>query len=347
MSEYVIDGFFITQRITGTQRYAYEIVGELDKLVEKNKLQILVPAWTDKLPEYENIEVVRFGKHKGIAWQQIDLMRYLKKNKKQGIFLNNVFSLSYPHGIITIHDVCYKANPQFYYTFRDKISMLWHRLNYWCAARSNMKILTDSEFSKSEIIKYYCVSPERIYITHNGWQHLKRIHFADDTFERYDFLSPGNYYFSMSTLGANKNFRWLLHAAKKDPDSIFAIAGGGKLKGAAEAEGFVNLPNIHFLGYINDEDAKTLMANCKAFLFPTLYEGFGIPPLEAAACGCKRIILSDTPCMHEIYTDNAAYIDPKDYGATDFCSNIVFCKTDELLDNYSWRSSAQKILTIL
>lgn len=62
MSEYVIDGLFLTQRITGTQRYAYEIVGELDKLVEKNRLQILVPVWADKLPEYQNIEVVKYGK---------------------------------------------------------------------------------------------------------------------------------------------------------------------------------------------------------------------------------------------------------------------------------------------
>lgn len=249
MSEYVIDGLFLTQRITGTQRYAYEIVGELDKLVEKNRLQILVPAWADKLPEYKNIEVVKYGDHKGIPWQQIDLMRYLKKNKNQGIFLNNVFPLFYPYGIITIHDVCYKANPQFYCSLRDKFSMLWHRINYWCATRSDMKILTVSDFSKSEIIRYYSVNPERIHITYNGWQHLNRTAFANDTFERYNFLSPGNYYYSMSTLGANKNFRWILHAAKNNPDAVFAIAGGGKLKGAAEAEVIEAVKNpaiVHF-----------------------------------------------------------------------------------------------------
>lgn len=347
MSEYVIDGLFLTQRITGTQRYAYEIVGELDKLIEKNRLQILVPTWLDKLPKYHNIEIIKYGNHKGIIWQQIDLIRYLKKNKKQGIFLNNVFPLLYPHGVITIHDVCYKVNPQFYCSLRDKLSMLWHRLNYWRAAHSDMKILTVSEFSKSEIIKYYSVSPERISVTYNGWQHMNGTNFANDTFEEYNFLSPGNYYFSMSTLGANKNFRWILHAAKNNQDTVFAIAGGGKLKGAAEAEGFVDLPNIHFLGYVSDEDAKTLMANCKAFLFPTLYEGFGIPPLEAVACGCKQIIVSDTPCMHEIYGDNAVYIDPIDYKKANFCFNNDFCNTDELMNKYSWHSSAQNILMLL
>ncbi|MBQ7981100.1 MAG: glycosyltransferase family 4 protein, partial [Oscillospiraceae bacterium] len=312
------------------------------------ELEILVPLSAENVPDYKNITVVRYGKRNGILWQQLDLARYLRKNKKQGIFFNNVLPLLYPHGIITVHDVCYKANPRFYSSLRDKLSMLWHRLHYFFAAHSKMLILTVSEFSKSEIIKYYKVDADRIKVIKNGWQHMENIVDAEDTFEKYSFLRSDNYYFSMSSLGANKNFKWILYCAKNNPDSVFAIAGGGKLKGTAEAEGFVNLPNVHFLGYVSDEDAKTLMAHCKAFLFPTLYEGFGIPPLEAVSCGCSRIIISDTPCMHEIYGNYADYIDPNDLN-TDLkglISDNSF-DTKQILHKYDWKKSAYELLEVL
>lgn len=346
MYKYVIDGLFLTQRITGTQRYAYEIVNELDKLTDKGELCILVPESAEKLPEFENIEIVRYGSRSGIMWQQTDLARYLKKNKAKGIFFNNVFPLAYPHGIITLHDVCYKVNPKFYASLRDKLSMLWHRLNYWCAVHSEMAITTVSDFSVSELAKYYKVKADRVKVIRPGWQHINKTAFSEDTFERYSFLKPQGYYFSMSTLGANKNFKWILYAAKNNPDETFVIAGGGKLKGAAEAAGFSSLPNVHFLGYVSDEDAKTLMANCKAFLFPTLYEGFGLPPLEAAACGCRQLIVSDTPCMHEVYGDNAEYIDPKDFSFSGLSKLTKQCDAS-LLDKYSWKKSAEKLKALL
>ena len=85
------------------------------------------------------------------------------------------------------------------------------------------------------------------------------------------------------------------------------------------------------------------MANCKAFLFPTLYEGFGIPPLEAIACGAPRIIVSDTPGVHEIYGDNAEYIDQTDYKNAKITESKI-CVSAEILEKYSWKKSAEKLL---
>ena len=226
------------------------------------------------------------------------------------------------------------------------MSALWHRLNYWRAAHSNMNILTDSFFSRTELGKYYKVAPKRVTILYCGWQHMERIVAATDTFEKYPELRKGEYYFSMSTLGANKNFKWLLYAAKNNPEVQIAIAGGGKLKGAAEAEGFTNLPNIHFLGYVSDADAKTLMANCRAFVFPTLYEGFGLTPLEAVSCGASSIVVSDTPCMHEVYGDNAEYIDQTDYENANIAESRKWV-LEELLEKYSWKKSAEKLLSLM
>jgi len=347
MADYVIDGLFLTQRITGIQRYAYEIVRELDKLVKKDEIILLVPKSAKNLPQYENINVIRYGifdgknKLSGMLWQQIDLAIFLARAKAKCLCLTNFFPFFYANGVVVIHDVCYKAHPEFFKTSYMGLSILRHKINYWRAAHSKIKIVTDSDFSKSEIIKYYHINSERINVIYCGWQHINRITASQSTFERYPMLKGKDFYFSMSTLSANKNFKWILYAAKNNPDKIFAIAGSGKLKGAAEAMGFIDLPNIHFLGYVSDEDAKTLMSECKAFLFPTLYEGFGMPPLEAIACGCKTIVVSDTPCMHEIYGDFAAYIDPHNFkfifdDRIDARNNF-----EELLGRYNWKESAK------
>lgn len=346
MSKFVIDGLFLTQRITGIQRYAFELTLELDKIVPPGIVEIVVPLDAALTVEYENIKIIKYGRLSGIPWEQIDFARYARKSKAECICLTNVLPLSYPKGIVTIHDVSYKANPQFFTSIRDRLSALWHRLNYWKAARSNMTIVTVSEFSKKEIEKYYKVPEERIKIIYNAWQHTARITALEDTFERYPQLRKGNYYFSLSSLAANKNFKWLLYAAKNNPCEQFAIAGGGKLKGVAEASGFKNLPNIHFLGYVSDSDAKALMAGCKAFIFPTLYEGFGIPPLEAVASGAERIIVSDTPCMHEIYGDSAEYLNPLDYDNAGI-SNSTRKVSADILNKYSWKESAERLWSIM
>lgn len=346
MYKYVIDGLFLTQTITGIQRYAYELTHELDKIVPPHTIEILVPKNAELSSDYQNIKLVRYGSLHGILWEQINFAHYAQRNKANCICLTNVLPLLYAYGIVAIHDVSYKVNPQFFTSKRDRLSALWHRLNYWRATHSSMKIVTVSKFSKSEIIKYYRMNPERITVIYNAWQHMNRIKAASDTFERYPQLAKVSYYFSMSTLAANKNFKWILYAAKNNPDEQFAIAGGGRLKGAAEAEGFAELPNIRFLGYVSDEDAKTLMANCKAFLFPTLYEGFGIPPLEAVACGAPRIVVSDTPCMHEIYGENTEYLNPRDYQVR-LQIPLNRQEVNNNLKKYSWKESAEKLKTLL
>lgn len=204
-----------------------------------------------------------------------------------------------------------------------------------------------SEFSKSEITKYYGVPASKIDVIYNAWQQMERAVPDETVFAQHPELKPGEYYFSMANLLKNKNFPRVLRAAKAKPDAVFAIAGGGSLAAEAERLGLADLPNVRYLGYVRDGTAKALMAHCRAFLFPTLYEGFGIPPLEAAACGAPQILVSDTPCMREVYGDCAAYIDlntnPGDVDAV----TPATAPTAALLARYSWAKSAEKLLRIL
>lgn len=336
--KYAIDGLFLTQRITGIQRVAFELVKALDKIVDKNDIVIIAPDTELADIELTNISIVKYGKVKGIAWQQFCYAYYLWKNDLHALCLTNILPLFYRHGMIMLHDVSYKANPHFFSSKRDCLSAIWHRINYYLAAKSTMTILTVSNFSKSEIKKYYSVSDNRIHVIYNAWQHMDSVRVSEEVFKKNPEIKKGNYFFSMATMAPNKNFKWIFNSAKNNPDKIFVIAGGGKLS----VEG---LNNLIVLGYVTDEDAKALMGNCKAFIFPTFYEGFGLPPMEAIASGAPKIIVSDTPCMREMYGDYACYLDPCNYLSW-IVRDSVKCPR-ELLNQYSWSESARLLHSLM
>ncbi len=120
----------------------------------------------------------------------------------------------------------------------------------------------------------------------------------------------GAYYFSMANLLKNKNFPWVLRAAKAKPDAVFAIAGGGSLAAEAERLGLADLPNVLYLGYVSDGAAKALMATAEPF--------FSRPSMRASASRRwrpppavrRRSLSAIRPCMREVYGPCAAYIEP-------------------------------------
>lgn len=340
-----INGRFFAQRVSGIQRYSIELLAALDEIIAPGKVEVVVPPGT-VTPVYKNIAVVHCGALRGFLWEQLDYPRYLKANHRRGLCTCNTMPLLGYHGLVVLHDVCYRARPDFYTDLRGRLSAAWHCFEYKQIAQKAEHIITVSEFSKSEIMRYYGVAPLRISVIYNAWQQMARITADESVFAQYPQLQKGQYYFSMANLLKNKNFPWVLRAAQNAPDAMFAIAGGGSLVKEAQALGLANLPNVVYLGYISDGAAKALMAHCKAFLFPTLYEGFGIPPLEAVACGAPRILVSDTPCMREVYGTHADYIDlTTNTGNVDDVA--VGRDPAPLLDQYSWAQSAQRLAWLL
>lgn len=353
MKQYAVDGAFFAQRLSGIQRYSIELLAALDKLAPAGMVEVIVPAalaaGQDKLPRYQNLKLVFFGSRTGFAWEQLDYPRYLKQSGRRGLCLCNVIPLRGFAGIAVVHDICYKARPDFYTSPRDRASAAWHCLQYRLIAKRAEKIITVSEFSKSELVRAYRIPPEKITVIYNAWQQMERVAPDEGIFAREPALHKGAYYFSMANLLKNKNFPWVLRAAQNAPGELFAIAGGGSLQKAAGELGLAGLPNVKYLGYVSDGEAKALMANCKAFVFPTLYEGFGIPPLEAIACGAPRVLVSDTPCMREVYGPYASYIDlaANRGDVNDVAPGEKADQAAGVLERYSWQKSAQKLLALL
>jgi len=336
MRRVIVNGrFLLRSRVTGVDRYARELLQELDNRISSGEIELAIPSTVKQIPEYKNIKVSSVGKLTNQLWEQISFPAYVRK--KRGIALNlcNVAPLRTP-GIVCIHDVKIKARPQDF----SKKFLLWYTILFANACKKAEKIITVSEFSKKEICKYYKVDPNRIVVIPNAWQHFQRIGFDNTALQKYE-LPKGDFFFSVCSLEPNKNLRWIAESAKMNPEKTFAVAGAVNKKVFSEGLGFECPDNMRLLGYVSDEEAKTLMRDCEAFLFPSFYEGFGIPPMEAISAGCKNVMVSDTEVMHEVYGSDVDYIDPMK-------PSVLIMKTNEkgktVLSNYSWKTSSEKLL---
>ena len=337
--KYIINGKFFTQKITGVQRYAREIINELDKITQQGEIIIAIPQKCNDIPSLDNIDVKRIGKLRGLLWEQIDLPLFAKKHNATIINLCNSAPYFRPD-IVTIHDVKIKAHPEFF----SKKFRVWYSILLKREITKSKKIITVSNFSKKELQKYYKIDNSKIVVIPNSWQHVNRIKYDYNALTKYGLQSK-KYYFAMSSFDPNKNFKWIAEQALKNPSDIFAISGSINKHVFSNNSSFTFPQNIRLLGYVSDEEAKTLMKECKAFLFPSIYEGFGIPPLEAMAAGCSNIIVSDIEVMHEIFDEEVLYVNLNNL-------NYIFPTSKnsshfKTLNRYSWKDSAKHLKKVL
>lgn len=330
-------------RQTGAQRYAREIVNCLDSISKLGEISIAMPEGNWDIPSYKNISVKQVGPFKGIKWEQITYPLYLIRKRGVGLNLCNVAPILKPD-FSTIFDMKIKSHPEFFsLKFR-----WWYRLLFLNQTLRCKKIFTDSEDARKELLKYYPHTNDSIIIpAHGSWQHFERIKYDENTLQKFE-LTKGEFFFGMGSLEPNKNFRWVAEIAKRNKYSMFAIAGSLNEKVFSNGLGFDCPNNMKLLGFVSDEEAKTLMRDAKAFLFPSFCEGFGMPPLEALSAGCPNVIVSDIPVMHELFEKNAIYINPNEYDYNlDILLSGFSCDALRVLDKFSWEKSAQIIYNAL
>lgn len=349
MKKIIINGLKLSEKdkITGIQRYSKEIILRLDKLLEnENELEVYYAykAGAQNLiispEELRNIKTIPFKCKNATIANLFSFPRFVKK-KKAAVCSFTHEILRSKNNISTIHDIR---------TMVDKHDKLSFRIYCNLMFKVNKKfakyIVTVSEYQKRLISEKLNINPDKIIVIPNGWEHIKDIDSDMSIFNRVSGLIVKNYYYALGSIAPHKNFKWILEVAKRNPDEIFAIGGAKDLSKWKEV--FNEIPkNVYFLGYVNDAENKALMSNCKAFLHPAKFEGFGIPPLEALACGAQ-IIISNATCLPEIYGDCAHYFNPDDYEVnleSTLCEKVAPAKG--LLDKYSWDKIAIKWLELM
>ena len=337
----VIDGLFLRFPINGIPRYCAEVVKSLDELLSEENLDVTLCYPSDvndeKLPQLKNIKFEKLGGKVSKGWNFIYAEPYARKKKALYIELASHGSI-YKNTIVCLHDI----RPLTWDVEHDGATKkLNYKINFGLVARNAKLIVTVSAFCKKEISAYYNIPESKFRITPLGWEHLKRIPDMADPPKEQDF------YFTIGSMAPHKNFEWVINTAKNNPESKFLIAGGVDPKIWNYQADFSAAQNVKFLGYISDEEMKWYMQHAKALLFPSFYEGFGIPPLEALALGTP-VIASDIPVLRETFGDTVHYMDPMDYNTNlDALLQEPVEPADKVLEKETWKNAAEFWLGII
>lgn len=345
---YAISGLFLTRPVTGMERYAIEVTRRLDLQLdpECETAYLVVPPNTQHDFQLQNIEVVEVG-HRlrgnlgGYLWEQLWFTQFLRKRDAQGYLPLNFVPASRPDVVVTIHDGNALSHPEFYPTVKKRLYRQLASTLIRVARRRTRRVLTVSQSSRDELVELCGFDPRFVDVAAPGLEHLPS---APGQTVRTDL--PSEFYFALSSATYNKNFEWVLEAAANNPHAEFVIAGAGDFRAVLESRGSsAPLTNIRHLGYVTDDERNVLYATCTAFIFPSRYEGFGLPPLEAACLGAP-VIVSDIPPMREIFGHDFRYVDP-DKPAVDLQAVTNTPNIDDLRARYSWTDTAAKVLAHL
>jgi glycosyltransferase involved in cell wall biosynthesis len=231
----------------------------------------------------------------------------------------NLAPLRYPRNVVVIHDVAALRHPEAY----SRPFVEYHRRVLPRLARDALCVITVSEFSRGDLIEALGASPERVAVIPEGVDE-RFLAGADPAAARARYGLTAEYALAVGTVSARKNLGSLAPAAQalaaNGIELVIAGSDRGYLRGAA--------PGLRRLGYVDEELLPGLYAGAAALAMPSGYEGFGLPCLEAMACGTP-VVAASRGALPETCGDAALLVDPAD--ADGFAQALVAAATDEQL----------------
>jgi len=351
-----INGRFLSQCMTGVQRFATEIVKAMDRQYGQAKdadgvdIVLLCPPDVATIPDLRHLEVRRVGVLRGQLWEQIELPHHAR----DGILLSlaSVGPVSHRRQVVAMHDASVYANPEnFTHAF-----VAWYRFLWPLLGRRAARIVTVSKFSRQELARYGVTAADRIEVVPNGADHILSQPADPAIFGRHK-IAPGNYVLSVGSLSPNKNFGLVAEAfGLLGRAGISLVVAGGVNRRIFAGHGQEALQRATFVGRVGNRELRALYEQALCFVFPSLYEGFGLPPIEAMACGCPTIV-AKTSSLPEVCGDAVLYCDPSD--AADLAAKIKRLMDDpatraDLKDRgrrhaerYTWERAARKMMDLV
>ncbi len=264
--------------------------------------------------------------------------------------------------VVTIHDCIHLMFPQY---LPSKLAYVYAKGSMWSATRKADRVLTVSQASKRDILRFFDIPPEKVEVIYNAID--ERFLGPADTIrmdltrQRYQLDHPFVLY--VGNIKPHKNIERLVAAfaiaRRTGPDDLKLIIIGDELSKYPVLRQSVHRhkldKHVRFLGFQPQETLAAFYRLARAFVFPSLYEGFGLPPLEAMACGTP-VVTSNVSSLPEVAGDAALLVDPRDSDA--IAGGIVRAATDETLRaeliakglararDFSWKQSVAKIHAI-
>lgn len=351
--------------IQGIEIFSKNIVSSLSKMKNQED-ELIIFSSNDTpdflfFPEIKTIKMKSFrNKYLKNVYQQFFLPFLLKSYKVDILFSpSSVAPFFYLKKVVVIHDCAYDR----FNEFENIFSKFHFKLMFYGAKYFSKNIITISNFSKEELIKLYRIKPEKINVIYNGVPYLPKVtqEFNKSVVQKFKIDSP--YFIYVGNTRPRKNLIGLLKSfsifLEKFPNYKMVLSGKidnrfididkeikkNKLEGS-----------IIMTGFISEEEKVALYCNSSALVFPSYYEGFGLPILEAQSLGVP-VLTSNTSSLPEVGGNGALYVDP--YDIEDIAKGmerIAFDKDcrDKLITNgyqnikrFSWDITARKTLELI
>lgn len=351
----------VAQR-TGTENYSLFLIRALLKLDTRNRYRLYfnTPPAPDLFPSADNVEMrcmpfPRLWTHLRLSWE-------MATRPPDVLFVPaHVLPLFHPRrSVVTVHDLGYLYYPQAHTRWARE----YLRWSTCYNARSAAHAIVDSHATQRDLLQHCRAAPERVSVVYPGCDSDVALYSAAETaaiLERYRIPSP--YVIYVGTLQPRKNIGGLLDAfaqvAARGGAAHLAIVGkqGWLYESLYAHVRRLGLEGrVHFTGYVPQEHLSALLQGAQAFVLPSLYEGFGLPVLEAMACGTP-VICSNAGSLPEVAGDAAVLVDPQDTGQLTQALVRVLGDAEMRRDltqrglrqakRFSWEQCARQTLEIL
>ena len=355
-----------TTQPTGTEHYACQLIRHLIALDQANRYRLYfnAPPPEGLFPDLAHVEerVIPFPR----LWTHLRLSLEMLQAPPDLLFVPaHVLPLIRPRRtVVTVHDLGYLYYPEAHTPFARwylDISTRWN-------ARVATLILADSVATQRDLVRFYGTPLDKIRVVYPGpGQELSPARDPEALARvRQRYGLPARYMLYVGTLHPRKNLERLVQACHRLcqgypgpllPHLVIAGKKGWLYEALYRQIGLLGLQGrVHLPGYVPQEDLPALLSGAQAFLLPSLYEGFGLPVLEAMACGVP-VICSNVSSLPEVAGDAALLVDPLDVQAiTDAMARLLAHDTlrQELVERglaqaarFSWLRCAQEALAVL
>lgn len=373
----LMNAYQMTGEITGTDRVAFNVLRHLQKLDAQNEYVVICREHSTYIPGIiaaSNFKV-RFAEDRTEprAFRMVSrVYRLLKRILLERPDLYFSFhNLSAPlikscPTIVSNLDIIPVVFPDLYYD--HPVQRYLHLMLIQRATRVGDRFISISEFSKDQLVRRFGVDPSKVLVVYLGIEE-KFARIEEDRVlrklkEKYGL--PSRYILTMGSTEPRKNLVAAVKAYSRFPQKLRQEVGlvviGRPWRGRAISPFLSTLPlteaeagGIVLLGYVEDDDLPGLYSAADVFLYPSLYEGFGLPPLEAMACGTP-VVCSNTTSLPEVIGEAGILVDPNDPGA--MAEQLVRLLTDrsarEALaakglahaKRFSWEETTQRVLQV-
>lgn len=362
-----IDAHVLGDKSGGNETYYRNFIDTINKFLDKDDEVILLLANKEEAEkinkkQIENIKTIVFKNKNPLIRYLYEIPTLVKKYNIDVLHTQYYAPLvKNCKLVVTIHDISYEHFPDYF----SKVELIRNRLWIWYSSKIANAILTVSEYSKKDISNRYSINQNKIFVTHLAASEIYKkvdIKLVEETKEKFEI--NGDYLLTVGNLQPRKNMIRLINSyvelkTNNQNFNLKLVIVGKKAWKSDKIFERVNSANLNneiiLTDYVSNEELVSLYNGAQIFIYPSIFEGFGLPVIEAMACGTP-VITSNVSSLPEVAGDSALLINPYDYN--DITNKIIeLYRNNELIENlkikgevrakeFKWEETTLKILNV-